>query len=723
MTLRAPIHFLILCFIALNAKAEERLGDSPDFVSSTNKVQRIEVLGHKNADDRRSSTATKTVILEADIVRYGDSSLVDVLKRVPGISVRGVQGKGGEVRMRGLGSGYTQVMLNGERAPPGFSLDSISPELIERIEVARAATADASTQAIAGSINIILKRKVDMARRDIKLAASSDGGEPGFGIDGLFSDRDGEFSYTISGGIGRSKNVDLSQVDQEELNAAGQLRLARVTSKRDFGQSDRLNLAPRLMWDLGHGDSINLESLLRLQHSEGGGEELRLTGLGEQPPLVQDFTRSISDSRQFRSKLTVLHQLASGAKLDLKLGATYNRRESDSQLEGFDAKALPALSRNINSLASDYGVSLSGKYLNGYIEGHSFVTGWEGEYNWRAEDRLRQEKAYGRPSIYRDDSYTARVERLAVFAQDEWEILPQWSLYMGMRWEGIATQSEGNTLDDVANRSTVLSPILQTLWKFAEKDQLRFALSRTYKAPNTRDLIPRRNVANDNSATTPDTKGNPDLRPELAWGADLAIEHYLEKGGVLSASIYARQIDDVILPSLMQINGQWVSQPFNQGRANLRGLELEAKFNLQQHWPDAPALDIRANVAANWSEVESIAGPDNRLDQQTPVSANFGVDYKLPGEFLTLGGNYNFQSAATTRLSNTQTAINPAKRTLDVYGLWKISPAMQLRISFANILAEDHIAESLYADQNGIRQQTTASQSEMTARAVLEMRL
>ncbi|MFC7419852.1 TonB-dependent receptor plug domain-containing protein [Iodobacter arcticus] len=723
MPLRAYIHFLPVCFIACAAMAEERLGldESASPSTTVNKVQRVEVLGHK--DDRRSSTATKTVILEADIVRYGDSSLVDVLKRVPGISVRGVQGKGGQVRMRGLGSGYTQVMLNGERAPPGFSLDSISPELIERIEVARAATADASTQAIAGSINIILKRKVDMSRRDIKLAASSDGGEPGIAVDGLLSDRDSGFSYTISGGIGRSKSVDVSHVDQEERNTEAVLSLARLTQKRDFGQSDRLNLAPRLMWDLGHGNSINLESLLRFQHSEGGGEELRLTGLGEPPPLVRDFTRSVSDSSQFRSKLSVLHQLASGAKLDLKLGVTYNRREAESQLEGFDVKDLPALSRNITSLASDYGFSLSGKYMHAYVEGHSFVIGWEGEYNWRAEDKLRQETASGRPSIYRDDSYTAKVERLAVFAQDEWEILPQWSLYMGLRWEEIATQSEGNTMDEVSNRSSVLSPILQTLWKLAEKDQLRFALSRTYKAPNTRDLIPRRNVANDNSSTTPDTKGNPNLRPELAWGVDLAFEHYLEKGGVLSASIYARQIDDVILPSLMKINGKWVSQPFNQGRALLHGAELEAKFNVKQYWSDAPALDLRANVAANWSEVESIAGPDNRLDQQTPISANFGVDYKLPGDALTLGGNYNFQSAATTRLSNTQTAINPAKRTLDLYGVWKINSAMQLRISFANILAEDHIAESTYADRNGIRQQTTTSQSEMTARAVLEMRL
>jgi outer membrane receptor for ferrienterochelin and colicins len=717
MPLRAYIYFLPVFLIACTVMAEERLGqDEPASPSvSVNKVQRVEVLGHK--DDRRSSTATKTVILEADIVRYGDSSLLDVLKRVPGMSVRGVQGKGGEVRMRGLGSGYTQVMLNGERAPPGFSLDSISPELIERIEVARAATADASTQAIAGSINIILKRKVDLSRRDIKLAVSSEGGEPSLGMDGLFSDRDGDFSYTVAGGIGRSKNVDVSQIDQEERNTDG--GLSRLTSKRDFGQSDRLNLAPRLMWDLGDGDSITLESLLRFQRSEGGGEELRLTRLGEQPALVRDFSRSVSDTHQLRSKLSVLHPLASGAKLDLKLGATYNRRDSDSQLEGFDTNNLPALSRKISSLASDYGLSLSGKYLNVYVEGHSFVTGWEGEYNWRAEDKLRQETASGRPSIYRDDSYTAKVERLAVFAQDEWEILPQWSLYMGLRWEEIATQTQ----DGASNRSHVLSPILQILWKWAEKDQLRFALSRTYKAPNTRDLIPRQNLANENSATTPDTKGNPDLRPELAWGADLAFEHYLEKGGVLSASIYARQIDDVILPSLIKMNGQWISQPLNQGRALLRGAELEAKFNLKQYWPDSPALDIRANVAANWSEVESIAGPNNRLDQQTPISANFGVDYKWPGDGLTLGGNYNFQSGATTRLSNTQTAINPAKRTLDLYGVWKISPAMQLRISFANLFPEDHIAESLYADQSIIRRQTTISQSEMTARAVLEMRL
>ena len=60
--------------------------------------------------------------------------------------------------MRGLGSGYTQILLDGQRVPPGFSLDSTrSPEQIERIEILRAPTAETGARAIAGTINIITR--------------------------------------------------------------------------------------------------------------------------------------------------------------------------------------------------------------------------------------------------------------------------------------------------------------------------------------------------------------------------------------------------------------------------------------------------------------------------------------------------------------------------------------------------------------------------------------
>ena len=68
-----------------------------------------------------------------------------------------------------------------------------------------------------------------------------------------------------------------------------------------------------------------------------------------------------------------------------------------------------------------------------------------------------------------------------------------------------------------------------TLYKIpgSKNDQIRGGITRTYKAPNVAQLVPRRGIASNNSPTTPDTMGNPQLKPELAWGLDLAYEHYL----------------------------------------------------------------------------------------------------------------------------------------------------------------------------------------------------
>ncbi len=84
---------------------------------------------------RRQSTAGKITVGRDEIERYGDSTVGDLLKRLPGVTTQGRPGRGGEIRMRGLGSGYTQILLDGERVPRGFDIDSLSPEQIERIEI------------------------------------------------------------------------------------------------------------------------------------------------------------------------------------------------------------------------------------------------------------------------------------------------------------------------------------------------------------------------------------------------------------------------------------------------------------------------------------------------------------------------------------------------------------------------------------------------------------
>ena len=102
-------------------------------------IPQVTISGGRQDDmtERRNSTAGKQVFGREELDRNGDSNIGDVLKRLPGITLGGRAGRGGEVRMRGLGSGYTQVLVNGERPPAGFSMESLSPDQVERIEVMR----------------------------------------------------------------------------------------------------------------------------------------------------------------------------------------------------------------------------------------------------------------------------------------------------------------------------------------------------------------------------------------------------------------------------------------------------------------------------------------------------------------------------------------------------------------------------------------------------------
>ena len=93
-------------------------------------LDKVEVIAAPPQDDRRESTTTRIVVSHDEIVRYGDTSLADVLRRLPGVTVDGVAGRDRTIRLRGLGNGYARVLLNGDPVPPGFSLDSLEPSQI-----------------------------------------------------------------------------------------------------------------------------------------------------------------------------------------------------------------------------------------------------------------------------------------------------------------------------------------------------------------------------------------------------------------------------------------------------------------------------------------------------------------------------------------------------------------------------------------------------------------
>jgi len=135
---------------------------------------------------------------------------------------------------------------------------------------------------------------------------------------------------------------------------------------------------------------------------------------------------------------------------------------------------------------------------------------------------------------------------------------------------------------------------------------------------------------------------------------------------------------------------RWVARPQNVGNATTTGLELEAKYRLDQALPDAAPVELRHNLALYRSHVRGVPGPDNRLDQQARLTANLGADYRLRALPLTVGGNVNFTPGYETRLSETQTTTVGDKLVFDAYALWTFKPGVALRLSATNLAARDY---------------------------------
>ncbi|WP_343729191.1 TonB-dependent receptor [Duganella sp.] len=676
--------------------------------------QQVQITGTRT-DQRQRETTTAITIHHADIVRQGDQTLADVLKRLPGVSISG----SGAIQMRGLGNGYTQILLNGEPVAAGFSLDSIAPETIERIDILRSTTAELSNQAVAGAINIILK-KATRGQRSVSASVARQGGATTPAVSAQLSDQSDAYSWSLAATLTRKRNAKPFTDWQEQRDANGTLTLLRHTPQTESGRTDALTLTPRLSWKLADGDTLSWQSFAYLRRVDNlsGADETALIGTHSEYP--HNDANFIANFVMLRSDLHWTHLLADGAKLEMKLGASTNRRTGTFDFHGRDADGKPLGRHHVDSGPVENAVTSTGTYRHPIGEQHAIAIGWDASHAVRSEDR--NEILFdgdGRQTGSNNADYRANVNRLALFAQDEWQMTKQYSLYLGLRHERLDTASRANAAnapDALDSSSAVWSPSLQSRYELANKDVLRLAVSRTYKAPPLVKLVPRRYTSdNNNNQTNPDEQGNPHLRPELAWGLDAAYEHYPGGGALLSVSAYLRRIRDVTQSRLFQQDGVWVEAPFNDGNARAHGVELEARLPLTK------TLDLRANLSRNWSRVDNVPGPDNRLENQTPATINLGADYRW--QQWTLGGNLNYQAAGPTRQSLAVLASASPKRELDLYALWKLNAKTQLRFSASNLLRQQASETYRYTDSSGAMQRIRLTPTHATLRVMLEQQL
>ncbi len=702
--------------------------------------QRVEVTGGRETDEdqRRQATAAKIVISRDEILRHGDASLADVMKRLPGVTTSGPPGRGGLPALRGLG-GYTQILIDGQAAPAGFTIDQLTPEQLERIEIYRAPTAETGARAIAGTINLVMREASRRRMDEWRVGAAVEGGEFTPSLHGTLN-RAGPFSVNVTAGLyaprGRQVNVYTTLDDVPGSGEAVHREATRIDSTyRRIGG----NLGARLQWRGDEGDMLTLSP--GFFGSTGDfGSRFRITESAGPP--APGYEHGVTDGRSGFGSLRLGAELRRRAAADWRLelnGLAADARWSGHTLRReFDPADALTRTESVDSRGRERTLSASGKAIRmiGVDGSHRLVLGGELEQLRRDERRVTLNDGvhqYGED----DDDLEASVLRTALYAQDEWALGPGWSAQLGLRGETITTRGDAYGGGNPRHRSQVTTPLMHLLYKPdpKQRDQIRLSLTRSYKAPSLQNLIGRPGVSSRfpipgaNTPTYSDRAGNPGLRPELATGIDLAFERYLGSGGLLSVNLTTRRITDSVryVTRLETVDyadvPRWVSRPVNVGRARMHGIELEAKFRLDGVIAAAPPVELRLNGSAYRSRVAQVPGPDNRLDAQPDRIANLGADYRLRSLPLSIGGSLNLTPGYRTQQSDTQATTTPRKRQIDAYALWVFDPALQLRLNLANLFPEDYTTATVI-DGGALREtQVNAQRSFLGVRLTLELKL
>lgn len=211
-----------------------------DTVISANRVPQL----------RAQTAAATTVFNRADIDRLQVRSVAELLERVPGVSVVRTGGAGSltSLFVRGTASGQTLVLVDGQRiaaASSGTSsLEFLSPDQIERVEVVRGArSALYGSDAIGGVVQIFTRQ------------GGGQGLNPHVRL-GTGSHSTFERNLGLSGGNGQTRfNMDASLNETDGIDATRHGDSMNRDNDAYRNRSLSMNLAHRFTEDLEAGIS------------------------------------------------------------------------------------------------------------------------------------------------------------------------------------------------------------------------------------------------------------------------------------------------------------------------------------------------------------------------------------------------------------------------------------------------------------------------------------
>ncbi len=673
-------------------------GCAPLLAQESAPAQRIEVTG-AGARERRDEVSGKQVVRADELARHGDTRLTDALRRVPGISISG-SGADLSIRLDGLAAEQTLVLLNGERVPPGQALEALALGMVERIEIVRGANVQWSGRGLAGTINIVTARAARSAQRDLALTLGRHFGRPTGQAELNLADKPGEWSWRL-GLLARAEREHYPVGARLQfLDPAGAVASAYRVQTLESARDQAFTVTPHWQWGRGEGLQLQAESVLSVSRFEGAGEDFRTEVQGQLPRMQYDRL-SYQHDRQFaRLSLNGSLPLAEGTRAAARLAASHGQRVQASLLTGSNFSGVAVRESTVDSTRTDDVLSAKADVEHRLTAAQQLTAGVQLESNRRREDRVQRENIPTLEPDLVDERYDASARSLAVFVQNDWLPNKTTTLSLGARLEQLQTRSEGNVFDAVSRRYQLGSPMLNVLWRPGADTQWKLSLSRAFRLPEPRDIMPRRWTRPENSSLVPDFIGNPGLLPESAWTLAASWDRSLnaETASNLGVNAVLKRVQDLIQQELILMNGQYLLRPTNNGAAWVGSLQLRGSGEWAAPW--GGAVKMQASASARVSRVAALPGPNNRLPDQAPWDTQIEADHRVPGSAWSLTAAWRWRAPITAQVPSGRVLGQGAVRALDLSATRQMGPSDRLRLSVSGLGAGDAV-ESTQRDWSG----------------------
>jgi outer membrane receptor protein involved in Fe transport len=680
--------------------SEELSPDNPQSLTD------IVVTGRITYRNRTETVAPELTYDQEFFQKFEPTSVGDSLKRVPGVAFGSDIGEYDSPALRGLGAGFTQILVNGRTIPGGGNdrtvfVDRIPAEIVDRIEVIRSPSADIDSQGVGGTINIILKDGTSLPPGVIVRAGTTyypaTNTFKGSGAVSLSGRNEAEtvaysvtvdaqqrynpkltreevFNSDVPGFEDTDSGVDLFRPFDRKGSIAPE-RVEELDTRRSFD----LSLNSDITFQLGERSKLRFDgfyirtrrtdteqtlALEREDEDENGilNERFEIDAIerSDEPFRQDNFGLSGLFEGQLSDTLSVESQLRYSQFKERSSTSVFEFDADDIDLDTFVTDDIAGLEDGdlieVDTIRSlDREISLDASIKKDWGSG-SIKVGAAGRTKSRDFSQTTVEIDDGELEDVTEGSgaFKYREKRLDAFVVTEFKLAPGVRLQAGVRAEYTKSDQELPVPNDLGETEASgsefhLNPSVHFQAGIGAGGQFRASLARTVRRPSIDQIVPFRD--RDNPDDDDVTQGNPDLAFEASWGIDVGYEQRLPGRGVAGINFFHRWVDNLIglvNTSLPANPGEEEGDLYtfaNTGNGKVYGIELDLSTPLT--FVGMRDTGIFGNFTRLWStRTDPTTGLKAKFNGQPKYVYNFGVTQDLPKLAASFGFSYRKQGGA-----------------------------------------------------------------------------